>query len=108
MKLLLDENLPIKLKINFSKKHQIFTVRELGWSGKKNGELLELMKKKDLEALITIDKNIKYQQNLKKLDLVIIILNSPDNKLPTLEPYIKKLEIILFEGVNQKFIEIDI
>jgi hypothetical protein len=66
------------------------TVRELEWSGKKNGELLELMKKNELEALITIDKNLKHQQNLKKLGLVIIILNSPDNKLSTLEPYTSK------------------
>jgi hypothetical protein len=65
-------------------------------------------KKNDLEALITIDKNFKYQQNLKKHGLVIIILNSPDNKLPTLEHYIKKLEIILAEPVNQKIIEIDV
>jgi predicted nuclease of predicted toxin-antitoxin system len=108
MKLLLDENLPIKLKGYFSEKHQIFTVRELEWSGKKNGELLELMEKKEFEALITIDKSLQHQQNLKEFGLIIIILNSPDNKLSTLEPYIKKLEIILSKPINQNLIGIDI
>lgn len=42
MKLLLDENLPKRLKKHFPE-HEIFTVREKGWNSKKNGELLELM-----------------------------------------------------------------
>lgn len=108
MKLLLDENLPIKLKDYFSDKHQIFTVRELEWSGKKNGELLGLMTLKGFEALITIDKNLKHQQNLNKFDIKIIILNSPDNKLSTLEPYIKELEIRLSRSIGENIMEINI
>lgn len=39
MKLLLDENLPKRLKQDFSE-HEVYTVRDKGWSGVKNGELL--------------------------------------------------------------------
>jgi len=42
MKLLLDENLPKRLKLDF-KNHDIYTVWDKGWNGKKNGELLRLM-----------------------------------------------------------------
>jgi predicted nuclease of predicted toxin-antitoxin system len=42
MKLLLDENLPKRLKKDFSE-HEIFTVGDKGWNSKKNGELLALM-----------------------------------------------------------------
>ena len=42
MKLLLDENLPKRLKDDFAG-HEIYTVRDKGWNGKKNGELLILM-----------------------------------------------------------------
>jgi hypothetical protein len=42
MKLLLDENLPKRLKLDF-KNHEIYTVWDKGWNGKKNGELLRLM-----------------------------------------------------------------
>jgi hypothetical protein len=42
MKLLLDENLPKKLKLDFP--HQdVFTVREMSGQGIKNGALLKLM-----------------------------------------------------------------
>ena len=37
MKLLLDENLPKRLKADFPE-HEIYTVRDKGWNGKKNGE----------------------------------------------------------------------
>jgi hypothetical protein len=43
MKLLLDENLPVKLLASFDIVHEVRTVREVGWSGVKNGELLALM-----------------------------------------------------------------
>lgn len=40
MKILLDESLPRKLKYDFPEEHIIFSVRDKGWLGKKNGELL--------------------------------------------------------------------
>ena len=43
MKILLDENLPKKLKITFAPEHEVFTVHEKNWNGKRNGELLGLM-----------------------------------------------------------------
>lgn len=39
MKLLLDENLPKRLKIDFPD-HEVATVWEMGWNGVKNGPLL--------------------------------------------------------------------
>ncbi len=40
MKILLDENLPNKLKSDFGPGYAVKTVRDMGWSGKKNGERL--------------------------------------------------------------------
>ena len=42
MKLLLDENVPKKLKYDLSE-FEVYTVRDKRWNGIKNGELLELM-----------------------------------------------------------------
>lgn len=53
MKILLDENLPKKLKISFAAEHEVFTVRENGWHGKKNGELLGLMTLAGFDAFVT-------------------------------------------------------
>jgi predicted nuclease of predicted toxin-antitoxin system len=42
MKILLDENLPTKIKYNFGDPHDVSTIKDMGWLGKKNGELLGL------------------------------------------------------------------
>ena len=95
MKILLDENLPKKLKINFAAEHEIFTVLEKGWNGKKNGELLGLMTLNGFDAFVTIDKNLQHQQNLPRFPIKLFVLDSPNNKIETLIPYIEKLAAIL-------------
>lgn len=57
MKILIDENLPKKLKADF-KEHDIFTVRDKGWNSKKNGELLALMIENGFDVLMTFDQNL--------------------------------------------------
>jgi len=106
MKLLLDENLPIKLKLYFSDNYLVFTSKEMQWVGKKNGELLQLMAENGIDALVTIDKNLKFQQNLDKYNIQIIILLAFNNKLQTLIPFIEPLEKDLSLRKEQKIIEI--
>jgi predicted nuclease of predicted toxin-antitoxin system len=84
MKILLDENLPIKLKISFGKNYQVYSVREMGWAGVKNGELLELMILKEFNVFITMDQNLPHQQNLGNIPLTVFILSGVNNKLETL------------------------
>lgn len=57
MKLLLDENFPQKVSIDFPE-HTFITVDAAGWKGKKNGELLELMMTKGFEGLVTLGRNL--------------------------------------------------
>lgn len=49
MKLLLDENLPKRLKTDFNG-HEIFTVADLGWMGISNGKLLSLLVEDGFDA----------------------------------------------------------
>ncbi|MEQ8469861.1 MAG: DUF5615 family PIN-like protein [Marinoscillum sp.] len=74
MKLLLDENLPKKLKNDLTD-FEVLTVQDMEWHGKKNGELLELMISDGFNALITADKNLKNQQNFKKYPIPVLTLN---------------------------------
>ena len=78
MRLLLDENLPKRLKADFPN-HQVFTVAEQQWTGKKNGELLKLMLENDFAALLTFDKNLQHQQNFQKFPLTVFVLTAPNN-----------------------------
>ena len=86
MKILLDECLPKKLKRDFVG-YEVNTVPEMGWAGIKNGPLLNLAKP-HFDVFITIDNNLRYQQNLKTIQLVIVVLNAKDSKLETLQPLI--------------------
>ncbi len=80
MKLLLDENIPRKLKRDLNE-HEVYHVIDKGWQGKKNGQLLALMLKDGFDTLITIDKNLKYQQNFKKYPIPVLVLAASDNYL---------------------------
>ena len=91
MKILLDENLPTKLKYHFGESIEIFTVKDLGWLGKKNGELLGLATFNEFDIFLTIDKNLIHQQSVHKFDLKFIILLAKDNKHQTLQPFIEKV-----------------
>jgi hypothetical protein len=73
MRLLLDENLPKRLKTDFVN-HEIYTVRDKGWNGVRNGQLLQLMIENDFHALLTFDKNLQHQQNFQKFTIAVFVL----------------------------------
>jgi len=91
MKILLDENLPRKLKADFGKDFEVSTVRNMDWLGKKNGELLGLIVFNGFDFFITIDKNLRYQQNLKKYNIIIFLLNAKNNRRETLQELIVRV-----------------
>ena len=85
MKLLLDENLPIKLKYRFKDKTiDAYTLRDWKWLGKKNGELLNLMLLNNFDVFVTIDNNLSFQQNFKKYPIAVLVLISKDNTYETI------------------------
>jgi hypothetical protein len=98
MKILLDENLPKKLKFNFGHEHKVFTVRDMSWEGKKNGEWLGLMTMNGFDAFVTIDKNLQHQQNLNKFPITLFVLNARNNKIETL----KRFMPLLIEKINRR------
>jgi len=97
MKILLDESLPLKLRNDFGKDHEVWTVRDKGWLSKKNGELLELMINDGFELFVTADRNLPYQQNIEKLSLTIAVLCASDNRRSSLQNPIPHL----FKRINE-------
>jgi hypothetical protein len=75
MRILLDECAPRPLKREFVE-YKIRTVVEMGWSGKKNGELLRLMIQEGFTILLTTDQNLRYQQNLLESEKAIAFSRS--------------------------------
>lgn len=106
MKILLDESLPRKLRYDFGEGHEVHTVRDKGWLEKKNGELLKLMTDNEFELFVTVDQNLRYQQNLSEIALTIVVLCAINNRRETLKLLIPKIFTELGGGNLQNVIEI--
>jgi len=106
MKILLDENIPTKVKFDFGEPFEIYTVRDMKWLGKKNGELLRLMDVKKFDFFVTSDRKLKDQQNLPQFNVNVILLNVPNNKHQTIQPCVEKIKLLLKKNKSQRFIEI--
>ncbi len=87
MRLLLDEQLPRHLA-RYLTGHDVRTVRQQGWTGLKNGELLRRASAAGFEVLLTADRSIQFQQNLSGLGVGIVILIAPSNDLQDLLPLV--------------------
>lgn len=77
---------------------EVYTVTEMGWSGIKNGRLLSVAVKEGFDLLLTIDKNMEYQQNIVAHPITIVVFDVVRNKveayLPLVDPFYKQLSTI--------------
>ncbi len=76
MKLLLDENLDHRLRKHLACAHEVFTVSYRGWSGLKNGELIQSAEGDGFDVLITGDQTLYYEQNPARRQIAILTLSS--------------------------------
>jgi methionine aminopeptidase len=56
------------------------TVEEAGWSVKENSELLALADA-SFDVLVTIDRNLRYQQNLTGHGIALLIMRAGANRV---------------------------
>ena len=80
MKILLDECVTKRLKKHLET-FEVYTVRELNLGGTKNGKLMSFCVENNFDILLTIDKNLMFQQNLENYSLTIVVLNSLTSKI---------------------------
>ena len=56
--------------------HEVQEARNLGWDRLENGELLKTAEEAGFEVLLTSDKNLPYQQNLKGRKITVVVLGN--------------------------------
>jgi hypothetical protein len=100
VKLLLDENLPHKLR-SLLTGHDCFTATWMGWSGIENGELLRRAADAGFDAFISNDRGLEHEQNRATLPLAVVVLLSKDNKLATIERAVPQL-VAALEGLKPR------
>ncbi|HMO55128.1 MAG TPA: hypothetical protein PJ994_11530 [Tepidiformaceae bacterium] len=80
--LLLDENLPRALLAHLAP-HSGSTVQAMRWGGISNGALLSRAEGQ-FDALVTADKNLRFQQHVVAFDIGVIVIRARSTKLPDL------------------------
>lgn len=94
MRVLLDEQLDHRLKTLFDADFEVATVVELGWGGLEDGEMLRAAEQ-EFDALVTMDRGIPHQQNLRNLDLGIVLIRAFSNRRAEVAPLIPQVNVAL-------------
>ena len=84
-RVLLDENVDRQVRPLFGPGLDVLTVRECRWNGLKNGALLRAAAE-EFDVFVTMDRNLPYQQNLKVLDLAVVVVRSVSNAFVDVAP----------------------
>jgi hypothetical protein len=91
MKVLLDECVDRRLKSRLPN-HEVHTVTDMQWNGLKNGVLMSAAIGEEFDVFLTIDKNLEFQQNLKKHNIIIAVFDVKQNNIKLYEPLLPAFE----------------
>ena len=72
MLILFDNGTPRGLA-RFLTGHSVEEARTRGWEELANGELIDAAEQAGFEVMVTTDKNIRYQQNLKARKIALVV-----------------------------------
>ena len=107
MRLLLDVQLPHELR-HIIEGHDVFTVTYAGLSGPKNGVLLRAAAERGVDALITNDHELEYQQHLSTLPIAIVVLQARANQVHAFPPILPALQRVLTALRPRTLVRVDV
>jgi hypothetical protein len=93
MRVLLDECVDWRLSRDLVG-HQVMTAGQMGWVSIRNGELLALAAQ-EFDVFVTVDRTLSFQQNLAPLNIAVIILQAPTNRLGDLKMLVPELLVAI-------------
>jgi hypothetical protein len=86
--------------------HTVVEAIEKGWDKLNNGALLKAAEEAGFDVLLSTDKNIQFQQNLKERRIAIVILGNPQR--PTVHRYIDRVIAAVTAATPGSYVEVDI
>lgn len=105
MKILFDHCVPRPLRYELPD-HEISTAREMGWEALTNGRLLDQAEVNGFETLVTVDQNVRFQQNLVGRSIAVCVLVAEGITVEDLRPLIPVLEQALRTARPGKLYEV--
>ena len=105
MRILFDQGTPVPLRKHLPG-HTVTTVYQISWNQLENGTLISAAERDDFNLLMTTDQNLKFQQNLKRRRIAIVVLLS--TSWPRIQKRIAEInEAIANSGIGT-YIEVEI
>ncbi|MBV8906514.1 MAG: hypothetical protein JOZ22_22980 [Acidobacteriia bacterium] len=89
MRVLIDECVDERLRHEFAE-HDCQTARYANLAGLKNGLLLSEAEAAGFDVLVTVHREIEYQQNMEGRRIAVIIFCAPTNRLRDLQKLASK------------------
>jgi hypothetical protein len=105
MRILFDNGTPAPL-IPFLEGHTVTKAKDAGWDKLVNGELLKAAEAAGFEVLLTTDKNMAAQQNLKSLTIAIVVLGNSQWRI--VQRHVRKIAATLSAATPGSYSEVEI
>jgi predicted nuclease of predicted toxin-antitoxin system len=86
VKVLLDECVPKRLLRDLAG-HEVAHVSQVGLARLKNGRLLAAAQDR-YDVLVTVDRNLSFQQNVPSFKIAVLLLHAASNRLADLRPLV--------------------
>ncbi len=105
MRILFDHGTPAPL-IPFLEGHTVTKARDMGWHRLSNGHLLKAAEEAGFDLLLTTDKNMASQQNLKGRAIAIVVLGNSQWRIA--QRYIRRIAAAVDAAIPGSFAEVEI
>jgi len=105
MLILFDHSTPAPLS-SFLSGHTVTTARDRGWDRLSNGDILAAAEAAGFDVLLTADNSIKYQQNLSRRRIALVVLSSP--QWPRVRLEVVRIAAAVSAAVPGSYFEVDI
>jgi hypothetical protein len=105
MLILFDNGTPAPLRYSL-KDHVVVEAIERGWDRLVNGELIAAAEAAGFEVLLTTDKNMRYQQNLKDRKVAFVVIGN--QQWPTLRRYVERVVAAVNAATPGSYTEVEI
>ena len=105
MFILFDHSTPAPLSACLTG-HTVVEARDRGWERLSNGDLLDEAERAGFDVLITADKNMRYQQNLNRRRIALLVLSTP--RWPVIRLHVERIAAALTGATPGSYVELDL
>ena len=86
--------------------HTVTKAKDRGWDTLTNGDLLAEAERAGFDVLLTADKNMRYQQNLRGRRIALVVLSTP--QWPVVRLHLERIAAAVNAATPGSYIEVEI